>query len=108
VNKNKKHTTNTHVVEGKAYWFISYTKDQKKYVSYVFNNDCNHCYNEIKEAYKRYLIMNDYFTNVNTVSMTYYHDVSREKLNERRDDEVYKRKQQGYSIVNVNFSYSED
>lgn len=95
-------------IEGKAYWFISYMFGKKMYVSYVFNNDCNHCENEIKEAYKKYLVMNDYVTNPSTSSMLTYQDVTNNKLKERRDEQIYKRKQQGYTVINVNFSYTED
>lgn len=104
----REHKINIEKSEGKAYWFISYIFDKKIYVSYVFNNDCNHCNNEIMAAYKKHLVMNDYVTNPNTANMLTYHDIESEKLNERRDEQIYKRKQQGYSVINVNFSYSEN
>ncbi len=107
----KKHSDINNVsettAEGKAYWFISYLVDKKMYVSSVFNNDCNHCNNEIMAAYKKFLVMNDYLSNPNTANMLTYHDISLESLNERRDEQIYKRKQQGYTVTNVNFTYSE-
>jgi hypothetical protein len=107
-NKTGKNDINPNVVEGKAYWFVSYMFDKKIYVSYVFNNDCNHCNNEIMAAYKKHLVMKDYVTNPNTANMLTYNDVTSEKLDERRDEQIYKRKQQGYSVINVSFSYKED
>jgi hypothetical protein len=95
--------------EGKAYWFVTFTtSDKKMYFSYVFNNDCDHCGNEIREAFKKYLVMNDYETTVGTQNMSTYHDVDKEKLIKRRDDEIYRRKQQTIKVINVNFSYKEN
>lgn len=96
------------IEQGKAYWFVSHLSfnDKKMYVSTVFNNDCDHCYNEIRDAFKKHLIMNNYETTINTSNMSTYHDVKESKLNDRRDDEIYKRKQQGISVISINFSYS--
>ena len=102
--KTEESNINTEAKEGKAYWFVSFMFNNKMYVSYVFNNDCNHCNNEITTAYKKFLVMNDYVTNPNTANMLTYHDVDSKKLLERRDEQIYKRKQQGYSVINVNFS----
>lgn len=94
---------------GKAYWFISFTKDDKTmFFSYVFNNNCNHCANEIEEAFKKYLIMNNYTTNASTASMSTYHDVDKDNLIKRRDEQIYKRKQQSINCINVSFSYAEN
>lgn len=106
--KTEENNINIEATEGKAYWFISYIFNNKMYISYVFNNDCNHCNNEIMAAYKKHLVMNDYVTNPNTANMLTYHDVSREKLDKRRDEQIYNRKQQRYTVINVNFSYTED
>ncbi len=95
--------------EGKAYWFVTFTtSDNKMYFSYVFNNDCNHCETEIRVAFKKYLIMNDYESIVGTQNINTYHDVDKEKLIKKRDDEIYRRKQQAIKVVNVNFSYAEN
>lgn len=99
---------NSEVVEGKAYWFVTYSENQKIYMSYVFNNNCNHCKNEIMVAFDKYLVMNDYVSNPNTGRMLTYHDVSKEKLDERRDEQIYKRKQQRITVVNVDFSYEKE
>jgi len=107
-HKIVKHEKNTKVVEGKAYWFVTSIKNKKMYISYVFNNNCNHCRNEIMVAFEKYLVMNDYETDASTVRMSTYHDVMREKLNERRDEEIYYRKRQGFSVVNLNFSYEKE
>lgn len=104
----KESDKNSEVVEGKAYWFVTYSENQKIYMSYVFNNNCNHCKNEIMVAFDKYLVMNDYVSNPNTGRMLTYHDVSKEKLDERRDEQIYKRKQQRITVVNVDFSYEKE
>jgi hypothetical protein len=37
--------------------------------------------------------------------MSCLQDVKESTLEERRDSEIYKRKQQGYTVTEVNFSY---
>lgn len=93
--------------KGKAYWIVTYTLtgSKKLFVSPVFTNDCNHCCNEIREAFKKHLVMKDYDRNASTVAMSCLQDVKESSLEERRDSEIYKRKQQGYTITEVSFSY---
>lgn len=94
--------------EGKAYWFVTFTTNEKKmYFSYVFNNNCDHCASEIRDAFKKYLIMNDYESIVGAQNMNTYHDVVKENLIKRRDDEIYRMKQQTIKVVGVNFTYTE-
>lgn len=104
----KESDKNSVVVEGKAYWFVTSIKNKKMYVTYIFNNNCNHCRNEIMVAFEKYLVMNDHETDASTVRMSTYHDVKREKLNERRDEEIYFRKRQGFLVVNLDFSYEKE
>jgi hypothetical protein len=102
--KEKKETITTN---GKAYWVVTYTLtgSKKLFISSVFTNDCNHCCNEIREAFKKHLVMKDYDRNASTVAMSCLQDVKESTLEERRDSEIYKRKQQGYTVTEVNFSY---
>jgi hypothetical protein len=96
------------IKQGKAYWYVTHTlfSDKKMYISKVFNNDCNHCYNEIRDAFKKFLVMNDYETSVNTSNMSTIHDVKESDLEERRTNEIYNRKQKGFQVITVNFSYN--
>jgi hypothetical protein len=95
------HNTN----DGQSYWFVSYTINMNMYVSYVFNNDCNHCENEIREAYKEYLGKYSYTNNPMTSYMNTYHDISEANLEERRDELITQRKNQGYYVLGISFSY---
>jgi len=92
---------------GKAYWFVTFQVKGKYYVSCVFNNDCDHCSIEIQAAFKKYLVMNDYESDVNTANMNTYHDVDKADLEKRRDEFIYDQKQMGIGIQPVGFSYTE-
>ena len=94
-------------IDGKAWWFITHTDYNKKkmFISKAFTNDCNHCYNEIRTAFDKYLVMNDYETYPNNANMSHYHDVSQSSIEKRRDELIYSSKQQGLSVITVNFSF---
>lgn len=96
-------------IDGKAWWFITHTDYSKKkmFISKSFNNDCDHCYNEIRKAFDKFLVMNDYETYPNNANMSHYHDVNQSSIEKRRDDIIYRSKQQGLSVITVNFSYVE-
>ncbi|MBA4300881.1 MAG: hypothetical protein C0433_12385 [Cyclobacterium sp.] len=95
--------------EGKAWWFTYHSNDfsKKAYVSRVYNNDCNHCRNEINAAFRKWLVMHDYLTQVSG-DLYSQHDASESSLQKRRDEYIYKYKQMGYSVINVSFTYTED
>ena len=102
-----KHEINQTNIDGKAWWFITHTDFNKKkvFISKAFTNDCDHCYNEIRTAFDKYLVMNDYESNPNNASMSHYHDVSQSSIEKRRDELIYRRKQEGLSVVTLNFSF---
>lgn len=102
--------TNIKTVEGKAYWISYYNngRDKKLYITQVYNNDCNHCNNEITTAFKKWLILNDYENTVSAVNIDNLNDIEEASLEKRRENTILKYKGYGYSIVRVGFSYEED
>jgi hypothetical protein len=110
-SKLENHFTNNEIVckQGKAYWYVTHILlgEKKMYISKVFNNNCDYCYNEIRDSFKKFLIMNDYETNVNTNNMSTLHDVDEKELEERRNNEIYNRKQKGFQVISVNFEYKD-
>ena len=96
--------------EGKAYWISYYNngRDKKLYITQVYNNDCNHCNNEITAAFKKWLILNDYENTVSTVNIDNLNDIEEASLEKRRENTILKYKSYGYSIVRVGFSYKEE
>ena len=91
---------------GKAYWFSYYIKnDNTVYVTKVYNNDCNHCGNEISEAFVKWLILNDYDNRATTLHVNNMNDVKESALDERRTEKILWYKQKGYAVVNVGFTY---
>jgi hypothetical protein len=94
--------------EGKAWWYLYFMKGKTIYITPVFNNNCDHCCNEMREAFKKHLVMNDFDSQASTVGMNCLQDIDQPSLQKRRDDDIYRRKQQNYSIVTVNFSYDDE
>ena len=106
----KNQTLTLNPAAGKAYW-ITYYLDQtnkKLYITRVYNNDCNHCENEIRASFKKWLIMNDYFTNPMGTDIQSLHDYDAANLEKRRDDVLLKYKQKGYAVVNLSYTYTEN
>lgn len=92
---------------GKAYWVSYYVKNSTVYVTKVYNNNCNHCQNEISEAFVKWLILNDYDRYASTVYVINMHDVNESALEDRRTEAIIRYKQQGYSVINVGFTYTQ-
>lgn len=94
---------------GKAYWYSYYNDgtDKKLYITQVYNTDCDHCGNEIKEAFKKWLILNDYENAVSKVNIDSLHDIDEGSLEKRRESTIIKYKGYDYTIVRVNFTYNE-
>ncbi len=101
--------TETTLMAGKAYWYTYYLDQQNKklYLTRVYNNDCNHCAEEIRASFKKWLIMNDYLTNPMGSDIQSMHDVDAADLDKRRDETILKFKKMSYSVVNVSYSYTE-
>ncbi|MFA5298253.1 MAG: hypothetical protein WC389_08620 [Lutibacter sp.] len=99
----------TVLADGKAYWFSFYNNgtNKKLYISQVYNNDCNHCSNEITADFKKWLILNDYENTVSTQNINNLQDVDESTLESRREAIIIRYKGYGYSIVSVNFKYTE-
>jgi hypothetical protein len=76
------------------------------YITKVYNNDCNHCQNEIAESLKKWLILNDYDHQVSTVNIISIHDVDEASLTERRTEKILERKQKGYNVIYIGFTYT--
>lgn len=111
---NYKNDTNNNlkshsVDQGKAYWYSFYNNgiDKKLYITQVYNNDCNHCSNQINEAFKKWLILNDYENHVTIVNINSLQDIEEPSLEERREKTILKYKGYNYAIVKVNFTYNE-
>ena len=94
--------------EGKAWWCSYYIKDDKiVYITKVYNNDCNHCQNEIATAFAKWLILNDYDNQATTLHINSISDVTKSNLEERREEYIIGRKQKNYTVINVEFTYTE-
>jgi len=94
--------------EGKAWWCTYYIKNDKTvYITQVYNNDCNYCQNEIATSFVKWLILNDYDNQAGTLHVTSISDVTKAELEERREKYIIDRKQKGYSVNNVGFTYTE-
>lgn len=93
----------------KAWWLTYYIDESNKklYITKPYNNNCDHCSNEITEPFKKYLIMNDFTSTVSQVHITSLHDVKESSLYSRRDDLIYKYKQRGFFVVQVGFTWHE-
>jgi hypothetical protein len=103
---SKETTTYKNTNEGKAWWCSYYTKNKTMYITKVYNNDCNHCQNEIAESLKKWLILNDYDHQVSTVNIISIHDVDEASLTERRTEKILERKQKGYNVIYIGFTYT--
>lgn len=98
-----------HTSEGKAWWCSYYTKNSKTiYITKAYNNDCNHCQNEIAVAFEKWLILNDYDNHASTRNMISINDVTKANIEERREKYIIDRKQKGYSVINVGFTFTEN
>lgn len=108
-NETKNYLKNHSEEQGKAYWYSFYNngRDKKLYITQVYNNDCNHCSNEINEAFKKWLILNDYENSVTIVNINSLQDIEEASLEERREKTILKYKGYDYVIVKVNFTYNE-
>lgn len=95
---------------GKAWWYSYYVNDPAKkiYITEVYNNDCYYCNNETSEAFKKWLIMNDYDHKASTLHIICLRDSKESSAKERRDETIYKYKQKDYAVIKVGFTYKED
>ena len=94
--------------EGKAWWCSYYIKNDKiVYITKVYNNDCNHCQNEIATSFVKWLILNDYDNQAGTLHVTSISDVTKAELEERREKYIIDRKQKNYSVVDVGFTFTD-
>ena len=95
--------------DGKAHWFSYYNNgtNKKLYISQVYNNDCDHYNNEITGDFKKWIILNDYENTVSTQNINNLQDVDESTLESRREAIIIRYKGCGYSIVKVNFKYTE-
>jgi hypothetical protein len=106
-NKQTNKTTK-HLCEGKAWWYSYYFNDrQSMIISNVYNNDCNHCDNEISTDFKKWLIMNDYHNKNMSTDIKNIHNISEKEVNEARTETIYNYKQKGYSVQYVNYTYTD-
>lgn len=101
-------TASTQSNEGKAWWCTYYLDEvnMKLYISYVYNNDCDHCSNEITADFKKWLILNDYVNSPSAVNITSLHDVNEKSLEERRKDTLLKYKERGFAVFNLSYKYN--
>ncbi len=94
--------------EGKAWWCTYYLKGTTMYLTKVYNNDCNHCQNEISAAFVKWLILNDYDHQAITSYVVNLQDVNESDLDERREEKILWYKQKGYNVIKVSFTYTEN
>lgn len=103
-----------HSDEGEVWWFTYHDSGFEKkvlFVSRAYNNDCNslesHCSHTINAAFRKWMVINDYLTQVSgAVEST--EAASESSLQKKRDETIYRYKQYGYSVINVSFTYTED
>lgn len=94
--------------QGKAWWCTYYLKGTTMYLTKVYNNDCNHCQNEISAAFVKWLILNDYDHQANTSYVVNLQDIDESDLDERREEKILWYKQKEYNVINVSFTYTEN
>ena len=100
----------TITTEGKAWWFAYYTdvNAKKYYITDVYNNNCNHCANETRDAFRKWLILNDYSNSPSITQITALHDVKESSAEERREKQIIKFKEMNYTVVKVGFTYDDE